>query len=360
MREEGMEETKSPACEEFEPRLVLFAAGELDASEIADVHEHLQHCSGCNLALAQDQEMLALLAAKHTEPDAALLASCRAGLEDSLDQQEERGWLRRTIGALLPSSWISPKPAWSAALLVLIGFSVGMLGPRLLRNSSGKGGTNSSGASTNPALAALPGVSSADPVAETSPATGLSSLDMHSASVAGINVFPAEDNQPPQVQLQLNARQPFTVRGTVNDDDVKFVLMYILHNSQRFDPDVRLDAVDLLRTRNNDPDVRSALCQAVHTDHNAAVRLKALEALDGAEPQDIIRQTLLDALVDDQNPGVRVEAINALRDLAAKGQVDADDHLLAVLRERMAKDPSTYIRLRSAAVIRDLGPRQKF
>jgi len=359
MRDAGMGETKSPACEEFEPRLMLFAAGELDASEIADVNEHLQHCSGCNLALAQDNEILALLAGRHTEPDAEVLASCRAGLEDSLDQQEERSWLRRTIGALLPASWISPQPAWSAALLVLIGFSVGMLGPRLLRNSDGKAGTGSSVASNN-GNGVVPGVLSADPASATPASLGLSSLDMHSASVAGINVFPAEDNQPPQVQLQLNARQPYTVRGTVNDDDVKQILMYILHNNQRFDPDVRLDAVDLLRLRNNDPDVRSALCQAVHTDHNAAVRLKALEALNGAEPQDLIRQTLLDALVDDQNPGVRVEAINALRDMAAKGQVDADDHLLAVLRERMTKDPSTYIRLQSAEVIRDLGPRQKF
>src|SRR6202142_3224052 len=354
-----MEQTKSPACEEWESRLMLFVAGELDASEIADVNEHLQHCPGCNLAVAQEQEMLALLASRHTEPDAALLASCRAGLEDRLDQQEERGWLRRTIGALLPASWISPQPAWSAALLVLIGFSVGMLGPRLLRPPAAKPDVNSASA-TNNSTGVVSGVVNADPASATSASSGLSSLDMHSASVAGINVFPAEDNQPPQVQLQLNARQPFTVRGTVNDDDVKFVLMYILRNSQRFDPDVRLDAVDLLRTRNNDPDVRSSLCKAVHNDHNAAVRLKALEALNGAEPQDIIRQTLLDALVDDQNPGVRVEAINALRDMAAKGQVDADDHLLAVLRERMAKDPSTYIRLQSAEVIRDLGPRQKF
>jgi hypothetical protein len=46
--------------------------------------------------------------------------------------------------------------------------------------------------------------------------------------------------------------------------------------------------------------------------------------------------------------------------MAANGKVDADDHMLAVLRERMKKDPSTYIRLQSAAVIRDLGPRQKF
>jgi HEAT repeat protein len=118
--------------------------------------------------------------------------------------------------------------------------------------------------------------------------------------------------------------------------------------------------VDLLRARNNDSDVRSALCHAVHTDSNAAVRLKALEALNGAEPQDLIRQTLLDALVDDKNPGVRVEAINALRGMAAKGQVVPDDHMLAVLHERMRKDPSTYIRIQSAAAIRDLGPREKF
>jgi Putative zinc-finger len=360
MREEGMEETKSPACEEFAPRLTLFAAGELDASEIADLNEHLQHCSGCNEALAQENEMLALLASKHAEPDAALLASCRARLEDVLDQQEEKGWLRRTVGALLPSSWISPRPAWSAALLLLIGFSVGVFGPRVLRKPLAAGGTSLSATTNSPALTALPGAIPADAVSDRSPSSGLSSLDLHSAEVAGINVMPASDDQLPQVQLQLKARQPFTVQGTVNDEDVKRMLMYILHNNQRFDPDVRLDAVDLLRARNNDPEVRSALCQAVHTDHNAAVRLKALEALNGAEPQDIIRQTLLDALVDDQNPGVRVEAINALRDMAAKGQVDADDHLFAVLRDRMAKDPNTYIRLQSAAAIRDLGPRQKF
>jgi HEAT repeat protein len=146
----------------------------------------------------------------------------------------------------------------------------------------------------------------------------------------------------------------------VNNDDVKQVLMYIMQNNQRFGPDVRLNAVDLLRARNNDPDVRSALCHAVHTDQNAAVRMKALEALNGAEPQQLVQQTFLDALVGDQNPGVRVEAINGLREMAAKGQVESDDHVLAVLRDRMQKDPSTYIRLQSAAAIRDLGPRQKF
>jgi hypothetical protein len=354
MQQDGIEGMKNAACEEFEPQLILFAAGELDASEMAEVSDHLLHCSGCNQAMAQQNEMLGLLSANHREPDASLLAGCRAALDDALDQQEEHGWLRRTIGAFLPAGWISPRPAWSAALLLAIGFSVGVLGPRLVRGPVAPNGADSLTASN----ISTPQVS--ESVSEIVPSSALSSLDLHTANVAGINVFPASDNEPPRVQLQLKAQQPFMVSGTVNDADVKQVLMYVLHNNQRFDPDVRLDAVDLLRARNNDPDVRSALCQAVHTDHNAAVRLKALEALNGAEPQDLVRQTLLDALVDDQNPGVRVEAINALRDMAAKGQVDADDHMLAVLHERMKKDPSTYIRLQSAAVIRDLGPRQKF
>ena len=95
---------------------------------------------------------------------------------------------------------------------------------------------------------------------------------------------------------------------------------------------------------------------------DAAVRLKALEALNGSDMQDsdMVLQTVLDALESDQNPGVRIEAVDTLRDMAAKGQVASDDRALAVLRDRMAKDPDTYIRAQSAAAIRELGPHQKF
>jgi hypothetical protein len=344
-------EPSGGACSEFEQYLVLLAAGdELDVAEQAEVAEHLAHCAGCTESLARERELLRVLTEKRAEPDAALLASCRASLEDALDRDEEHGWLGRAVRAFLPAGWITPRPAWTAVLLLLVGFSVGVLGPRFVRNSTTTGGLNATEANS----------SSKSNTNEPAATSSLRSLDLHTAAVAGINVIPADGNEPPRVELQLRAQQPMTVQGTVNNDDVKRVLLYVLHNNQRFDPDVRLDAVDLLRARNNDPDVRSALCHAVHTDRNAAVRLKALEALNGAEPQDLVRQTLLDALVDDQNPGVRIEAINTLRGLAAAGKVESDDHLLAVLRDRMHKDPSTYIRLQSAAAIRDLGPRQKF
>jgi len=355
MHQQDFEGLSSTACGEFEPRLTLLAAGELDSSEVDEVQKHIQSCDGCRIAFRQESELLAMLSSNRSEPDANFLASCRAGLFDALDQQEERGWLRRAAGYFLPSSWVSPQPAWSAAFLLVIGFAVGLFGPRLLRPVANP---------SSPSANHITVTNSVSQSADANPAgvsnSTISSLELHRADVAGINVFPAAENQLPQVQLQLNTQRPMTVSGTVNDDDVKDVLIHVLQDSQRYDPDVRLDAVEVLRLRNNDADVRSALCRAVHTDHNAAVRLKALEALDGAEQQGLVRQTLLDALVDDQNPGVRVEAINALREMAAKGQVSSDDHLLAVLQDRMKKDPNNYIRLQSAAVIRDLGPRQKF
>ena len=353
------EKTKqSGACEELAALLVLYAADELEESEQGRVREHLGICAGCAAELETQRQMLAAVAEQREEPDGALLANCRSGLVDALDQEEDRGWLRRTLGSVLPTSWLDPRPAWSAALLLMLGFSVGVLGPRFVTSHQ----TGASGPTANPSGSNLasPVISAASDNGSGAPASGASigNFDVHTADVAGIRVIPSGSDEPPQVELQLKSQEP--LEGTVDNDNIKRVLLHILGNGQSSDPDARLDAVDLLRVRNNDPDVRSALCHAVHTDPNAAVRLKALEALNGAEPQDLVRQTLLDALVDDQNPGVRVEAINALRDMAAKGEVSSDDHMLAVLRERMEKDPNTYIRLQSAAAIRDLGPREKF
>ena len=349
MREEQNQDGTNLPCRDFELYLTLAAAGEeLDAAEQAELADHLAHCGACKSELEREKDLLAAMAAHRTEPDAATLASCRAGLVDALDRREEGGWLRRTVRTLIPATWPAPNPAWSAAVLILIGFSIGILAPLYLRppgvpvNSAQNDGAVSDASSSQGATSKL------------------GSLDLHTTDIAGISVVPTGNSGPPQVELQLRAQQPLTVHGTIYDDDVKRVLLHVLSHNDRYDPEVRLDAVDLLRVRNNDPDVRSALCHAVHTDANAGVRLKALEALNGAEPQDLVRQTLLDALVDDHNPGVRIEAINALRQLAAEGKVESDEHMRAVLRERMQKDPNTYIRLQSAAAIRDLGPREKF
>jgi hypothetical protein len=340
---QGKDRVAQP-CDEWRPLLTLLAAGdELHPAEQSQVTAHVATCAGCALALAEEREVLALVAANRTELDATLLAACRAHLDDALDREEDRSWWTRSFGSLVPSSWLAPGPAWSAAMLLLIGFTVGILGPRLLRHPEVTGARESAPATSNPARDAV-----ATPI------------DLHTADIAGINVLPSSGGGPAHVEVQLKAQQPVVVEGTVDNNDVKSVLLGILAKGDRICPDIRMDAVECLRSRENDPDVRSALCQAVRTDHNAAVRLKALEALKNAEPEDLVRQTLLEALVEDQNPGVRVEAVNALRGMAERGEASSDDHMVSVLRDRMQNDPNTYIRLQSAAALGELGPRAKF
>jgi hypothetical protein len=361
---DGGEDNLTGPCDEFDARRILFAAGELEGDEMAEVNAHLQTCKACSAAIARDGDVLRWMNEQREEPDAALLASCRAELVDALDQQEEGGWLRRALGAFVPASLLAPRPAFSAALLVVLGFSVGLFGPKVLKHSArpktvvAQTPTTSSGRepATNVEVATE---TDSSPISNAQ--SPLSRIDFHSGQVAGLNVFPAGPSELPQVQMTLRTEQPVVIRGSVNDADVKHALINILSDNQRYDPDVRLDAVDLLSVRSDDPEVRSALCHAVHTDQNVSVRLKALTALTGsAGGQEQVRQALLDVLMNDQNPGVRVEAMNTLRDMAESGRIESDPKLVNTLRDRMQKDPNNYIRLQSAATLRDLAPSSKF
>lgn len=318
------------ACPEFETQIMLFALDELEGTERDSLEEHLDHCARCVGALAAERRMLEMLAAKQRpEPSAALLSSCRNRFEDSLDEMDHRSVFARWAESIFPAHWLALHPAASVAMLLLIGFSIGTLAP--WRSQVG-----TSSPSRPPA---------------TLGSMALDNQELQSAAVSGINWTPSNDNRPPRVEVQMTTEKPLLVQGTVDDKEVKQVLLYVLHNNRRFCPDIRINAVELLRTRANDPDVQQALSQAVRIDGNAAVRLKALEALTDAQPNQNVVQTMLGALVQDTNIGVRVEAINSLRALSERGALLSDPQAATVLRDRMRTDSNNYIRLQSAAAI---------
>jgi HEAT repeat protein len=163
----------------------------------------------------------------------------------------------------------------------------------------------------------------------------------------------------------------------VDDTDVRRVLTYVVTNGERFDPGVRLDCLDVLKTRTGEKDVRHALLAAARKDQNAAVRMKALEALRDSATDSAVRDTLLEALEHDANPGVRVEAVNLLvRSLEreapeapvspvspeiAGSEIPPDPSVARVihtLEELQRSDPNRYVRLRSAAALRQIGTRE--
>jgi hypothetical protein len=318
----------SGACAEFEEQITLYAADELEGAEKDALEEHLDQCARCMKALDAERRLLEVAAQGRMEPTPGLLASCRNRFEDSLDEMDHRSIWARWKESIFPAHWLALYPAASVAALLLVGFSVGMAVPWR--------------AQLQPKEQA--------PKANVS-AMGLDNQELQSANVSGINWTPTNDNQPPQVQVQMNTERPIVVQGTVNDKDVKRVLLYVLHNNQRFCPDVRINAVELLKARAEDPEVQRALSQAVLTDHNAAVRLKALDALTATKPDDATMQTMLSALTKDTNIGVRVEAINALLAASQHGGLTADPNALGVLQQHARTDTNTYIRLQSAAAV---------
>jgi len=342
----------SEPCKEFAERMYLFGAEELEREDEIAMKAHAEKCAPCTAYLADVEKMKAVFeSAPRLEPSANLLAECRANLTDVLDDADaasSRGIFGQWLDAIVPARWVAMHPAAAAALLLLIGFSAGTYSPRWFAQKVAPSSPGATGSGD-----------SAPRVAESS-IIPFSDQDLRTADVTGINLVSDTGDAPPQIEVQLNAQRPMLVHGSVSDDRVKQLLLYVVRNNQRFDPDVRIESVDLLKPRTHDADVCQALCVLVHTDRNPAVRLKALEALSTEASQESVRSAMLGALVDDANPGVRIEAINSLRELADKGQVPADAHLLAVLRERAQKDSSTYIRLQSAATIEALNPAEKF
>lgn len=335
-----MQEFSQPsgACPEFESDIILYVADELEGAERDSLEEHLDQCARCVAAMDAERKLLEMATAhRRLEPTPGLLASCRNRFEDSLDEMDHRSIFVRWAESLFPAHWLALHPAASVATLLLVGFSVGMLGPWHSQAPN----------------APLP-----RPTAVLG-SMGLDNQELQSANVSGINWTPSNDNRPPQIEVQMNTERPMVVQGTVNDGEVKRVLLYVLHNNHRFCPDVRINAVELLKARANDPDVERALSQAVLTDRNPAVRLKALDALTVAKPDDASVQTMLEALTKDANIGVRVEAINALLIASERGGLLADPKALGILRDRMRTDPNTYIRLQSAAAVQQAQPNQQ-
>src|SRR6266404_1783801 len=356
---------KSVNCEDVALLLVFYACNEVSDRERKHIDAHVANCEACAAQLAEESQLQEAMVsapqpADELDSSGILLSQCRSELAEALDdlsappiQEHWRpfGWLRRSMAL---------RPAWSGALLVLFGIVVGVQVLPWLRN--GNNG-NANGQAMN--VMAKP---------------RLTEDQLSKMVVGGINFPPSSGSGSPDVQLQLSAEQPLVLYGNVQDSDMRRVLTYVVENGERFDAGVRLDCLEALKAVSRDQQVRQALIAAARKDQNPAVRMKALESLREAASDDDVRQALLDALQHDGNPGVRVEAVNVLVGSLHRGGTDElapepptatppikpgrpeDDQSLervvSVLQQLQHRDPSRYVRLRSAAALRQIGPRE--
>jgi hypothetical protein len=363
------------SCEQIGALLVFYVCDEVNQDERAAIEQHLSACPACRRQLAEEQAFqntIISFAQRADQTDAAgiLLAQCRSELAEKLDDLERPSTKEKatTVGWL--RSWMVIHPAWSAATLILLGLVAGTEYSRWIN---------------------APKNEAPNQVVSVRPNVGLTEDQLSKMAVAGINFSPSSDSSMQNVRVRLSAEQPIELDGNADDSSVRSVLTFVVKNGERFDSGVRLDCLDALKTHASDSAVREALLMAARKDQNPAVRLKALEALRDSGIDDSVRETLLDALQHDSNPGVRVEAVNLLihaleqaqsqpqmppaglppvPEMTAAPMVQAStathtsadnggsiDDVIRALETLQHNDPSRYVRLRSAAALREISAR---
>jgi anti-sigma factor RsiW len=338
-------------CEGIEQFAVLYACDELDPAARTAVEAHTARCPACAAVVSREARLHQAIASFDQPADSLdrsglLLAQCRSELAEALDDRQARANQPGWRAVFSPAAWWAAlrdtliyHPAMSMAALVVVGFLAGVAGQK-------SGGTS-------PA-------SPQHPVMAVSSAPKLTEQQLQSAGSANVAWVTPSGSRTPMVQVQLMSQAPMNIIGSPDDADVQRALTFVLENGQRFDSGVRMDSLEVLRTRCVDPEVRRAVCTAALSDRNPGVRIKALEALQGFEQDLAVQQTLIGALQNDDNSGVRVEAINllvnALRAESSSGP--ADPKILGVLRDRLRNDPNNYVRQQSAAALRQIGAGQ--
>ena len=301
-------------CDWVQQNISLYLYNELADDARHEVEQHIQRCKDCAAELAAQQEFQAEMnAVPVEEPSASFLASARMRLQEALETAEQkRAWYHRL--AFDPTAWLRQvrfSPALAAVLLI-VGFGGG-LGTmyRVL----------------------APGRVHVDPHQPT-----------QEASIAGITSI---DRQPNSDKITINYERmvPDSVEGQVSDAQIQELLAFAAKNNNN-NPGVRLDSVEALNSKPDDPRVREALTYALRYDSNPGVRLKALDGLGSYVKQDIrVRNAVLEALLNDSNLGVRSGALLALE------PVSADSSVRMALQQLAKEDPSPYIRTESQRVL---------
>jgi hypothetical protein len=251
-------------CEDIESLAVLYACDELDAGARAELDAHAAACPACAAVLSREGRLQQAVASLEQPADSLdrsglLLAQCRSQLAESLDDQQARANRSAWRSIFSPVAWwgalrhtLIYHPAMSMTFLVVAGFLAGVAGQRLR---------------VVPSQAVSP-----RPVMTVSASPKISDQQLQSAGSAHVAWVTPSGSRTPTVQVQLMSQTPMNIVGAPDDADVERALTFVLENSQRFDPDARLDSLDVLRTRAADPAVRRSLCAAARLDRNPGVR----------------------------------------------------------------------------------------
>jgi hypothetical protein len=312
-----MSEYRPITCAGAREQFALLLYGELSFDEEERVESHLDACAECRVALEQQRSLHAAMDAVAVTPSPALLARCREDLGETLALspfatqsagEREPGWWEQFLSSF-HVKWFQPV---GALALLAIGFFGGQLSPAL-NFLGGDSGT------------------------------------LNLAGIAGSRVRNVVAQPDGRVEIMLDELRPRTVSGNMNDQAIRALLMSAARDAT--DPNLRAGTVAILVGAGDATDVRNALVFAMEHDQSADVRLKAMEGLKSHANDPVVQGALAQILLREGNRGMRTQAIDLLADQEER---ELDRQIVGTLQELMSREEDTYVRERCLRVLRTL------
>jgi HEAT repeat protein len=301
------------SCDAVRRLIPLYYYGELTPEEEDRVEGHIFECAACARATERQRALAAALDRREAELPPMLLDDCRAELmlaiqggTPILKTPAKRPWTRflEAMADTLSGVGRFRRPLTAMALVALGFFSARVPGWR---------GASVSSISLAP--------------------------DQAFATVRSV----LADNSG-RVQIAYDETERRSISGPIDDRNIRRLLVA---GSRDENPDVRVQAVDLLKARAASADVREVLLNRLANDPNAGVRLKALEGLKPLAFEPEVRKTLAQALLADDNPAVRMQAVDLL--IAHR-----DDSMVGVLQGLVQREDNNNVRLRCEKALMEM------
>ena len=298
-------------CDSVARLIPLYFYGELMPEEEDRLEEHLHGCAGCTREMERQRAMAAALDRSQTEVPPQLLDACRADLLAAI-----QGGAPRFL-----------KPAKGPWTLFLEALAATLAGFNRYRTPVGA-----------VALVAV-GFLAARFTGAGVPASSLSPAGEVFSTVRSV-----QPDSSGRVQIAFDETRRRVVSGLTGDRDIQRLL---LAAAREDNPAVRVESVDLLRSRAGSGEVRDALLNVVARDSNAGVRLKALDGLKPLAGDPQVRKILAQVLLADDNPAVRMQVVDLLVS-------HRDDSMVGVLQNLVQKEDNNYVRLKCEKALKDM------
>ena len=334
-------------CEIAHERIALAVYGELTDEQMHTLNRHLHSCPECQIEMEQALA-IKLLADTYPviEPDANLLTRSRLRLDEAIEAIPPRRWYER-LSQHLQNNFAGLQSApVAAALMLIIGAGVGVLGGYFYANARAASLAAVNRDSAAPATASY----NPTPSSDTIKTVDLSMPTQSSAEIANISSI-TRDPLNNMVEVRYNQVVPRQVSGSLSDPSIRQLLMLASQNSAS--PGVRDNSIELLanecRSSNGCQGILDTLIIALASDQDVSVRYNAL---DGLQPfvtaDEKVRNAVLQAVLTDPEPRIRSHAIAILV------PAGADTSVRQVLSTVANSDQNVHIRTASRNVLNQM------